>query len=70
VFTGPTNNYDFYYFAHDEKWDYVWEEPGNPSTHLPYYAFSDCWDEPSGTDLRAMKKFRATADDYTQTLYI
>ncbi|MDP7981228.1 DUF1036 domain-containing protein [Bacillus sp. WLY-B-L8] len=69
VFTGPTKNRTFYYFAHDKGYQYVWEGDAY-HTYLPDEAFSRCWDESGGTNRRAMKSFTATADTYTRTLYI
>lgn len=68
VYTGPTNNQKFYYFAYNE--DNTWEWPNIKTVHtdLPSYAFSRCWDEPGG-ERRGMGYFIAHADDYTMELY-
>ncbi|PCN44442.1 hypothetical protein B9C88_09505 [Brevibacillus laterosporus] len=69
VYTGPTKNRKFYYFAHNEGYKHTWPEFVSHYTNLPSHAFSRCWDEPGG-ERRGMGSFTASADQYTMELYI
>lgn len=67
VWTGLTNNRNFYFYAHDASYSYEWK--GNYYTGLPDHIFSRCWDEPGGT-IYGMRVWTATADDYTINLVL
>lgn len=67
VYTGPTKNRYFYYYAYTTNHENVWN--GNYQVDLPSHVFSRCWSEPGGERV-GMKELRATADDYTMELYI
>ncbi|MHA4090880.1 DUF1036 domain-containing protein [Bacillus cereus] len=71
VYTGPTNNQRFYYFAINEDRSWAWPDIKTFYTDLPSFAFSRCLDEPGG-ERYGMGDFIAHADQYdnaTMELY-